>query len=128
MDAGRNIIIVFQGSITINGTQIPLMIVGDSAYPMKPWLMRPYTGANLTPKEKTFNYHHSSVRIVVENAFGRLKARWRILKRQLDVHMEEVPYIIGACCTTYVKMLERLPRQTMTMMSNHPAQADNLIL
>lgn len=74
------------------------MVVGDAAYPMMSWLMRPYTGANLTPKQKAFNYRHSSVRIVVENAFGRLKARWRILKRQLDVHIEEVPFIIGACC------------------------------
>ena len=109
------------------------MIVGDAAYPMKPWLMRPYTGANLTPKEKAFNYHHSSVRIVVEKAFGQLKARWRTLKRRLDVHIEEVPFIIGAWCvlqnlSTYVKTPERLPRQTMTVMSNHPAQAGNLIL
>ena len=69
------------------------MIVGDGAYPM-----RPYTGASLAPKLKAFNFHQSSVRVVVENAFGRLKARWRILKRQLDIHVQEVPFVIGACC------------------------------
>lgn len=74
------------------------MIVGDAAYPMLPWLMRPYCGSALTSKQETFNFHHSSVRIVVENAFGRLKARWRILKRQLDVHISQAPFIIGACC------------------------------
>jgi len=74
------------------------MLVGDAAYPMLPFLMRPYCASRLTPKQKKFNFHHSSVRIVVENAFGRLKARWRILKRQLDVNISLAPFIIGACC------------------------------
>lgn len=70
---------------------IPLLILGDAAYPMLHWLMRPYVGARLTPQQELFNQRHSSLRIAVENAFGRLKVPWRILKWQLDVdvlHMQ----------------------------------------
>jgi len=60
--------------ITINGKEIPLMIAGDPAYPLLPWLLKGYTGC-LTPEQESFNTYHSSARICVENAFGRLKGR-----------------------------------------------------
>nr|XP_039264852.1 protein ALP1-like [Styela clava] len=49
------------GEITINGYPVPLCIVGDSAYPSLPWLLRPYTGSSLTPRQERYNEHHSKV-------------------------------------------------------------------
>ena len=58
-------------TITINGVSIPLYLIGDSAYPLQTWLMKPFTpGTVLTAQQKTFNYR---ARIVVENLYGRLK-------------------------------------------------------
>ena len=34
----------------------------------------------------------------MENAFGRLKARWRRLLKRLDVDANKVPNIVIACC------------------------------
>ena len=34
----------------------------------------------------------------MEVAFGRLKARWRRLSKQIDMDIDNVPYIIAACC------------------------------
>ena len=35
---------------------------------------------------------------MVENAFGRLKARWRHLIKQNDMAVKNVPKVVTACC------------------------------
>jgi hypothetical protein len=56
-------------------------LLGDSAYPCLDWLVTPFkdNGA-LSRSQRLFNYRHSSTRIVIENAFGLLKGRFRRLK------------------------------------------------
>ena len=53
--------------------------------PRLPWLMKPYPGAGLSPKERKFNTSLSRAHVVVECAFGRLKGRWRPLLKRNDV-------------------------------------------
>lgn len=57
-------------------------ILGDLAYPSSyGWLVPPFKDfGNLTDQHKIFNYIHSSTRIVVEQAFGLLKGRFRKLR------------------------------------------------
>ena len=58
---------------TIQGCEIPPLLVADSAYPLLPWLLKPFINhGSLTQDQKNFNYHLSRARIVSENAFGRL--------------------------------------------------------
>ena len=35
--------------------------------------------------------------MVVENAFGRLKGRWRCLLKRMDFMLENVPNIVATC-------------------------------
>lgn len=80
---------------------VPFMIVGDPAYPLLPWLIKGYTGFGLSAEEESFNVHLSSARITVEQGFGRLKARWRILQKQMDCNYEFSAEVIAACCTLH---------------------------
>ena len=85
-------------AITYNGVEIPLYIIGNFAYPLETWLMKPFSqNAAVTPQIKRYNYRISRARIVVECAYGRLKARWRHLLKRNDMHVSNIPVIIAAC-------------------------------
>lgn len=60
---------------------------------MKPYAVTP----RITLAQKNFNYRQSSARMVVENAFGRLKGRWRCLLKRMDFALENVPNVVAAC-------------------------------
>ena len=78
--------------------QVPLVILGDPAYPSLPWVMKPYPEtAATTAEQKCYNYRQSRARMVVENAFGRLKGRWRCLLKRMDCKLENVPHAVSAC-------------------------------
>jgi len=55
-------------------------LLGDSAYPLKPWLVTPFRdNGHLTDRQKRFNKIVSSCRQTVERAIGHIKGRFRRL-------------------------------------------------
>ena len=76
-------------TVVISGVRVPPFILGDSAYALSDWLMKPYTDrGNLTPEEANVKVKHSTSRVVVENAFGRLKGRFRSIGKRVDLNVE----------------------------------------
>ena len=57
------------------GENVEYFMVGDDAFGLKHWMMKPYPSRGLTRAERIFNYRLSRARRVVENAFGILAAR-----------------------------------------------------
>ncbi|KAG8193586.1 hypothetical protein JTE90_000222 [Oedothorax gibbosus] len=82
----------------LGGLQVPVYVVGDSAFPLMQTLQKPYPEFNGMPDTlRNYNYRLSRGRRVVENAFGRLKARFRIL-RKLENRLDTAVNIIHATC------------------------------
>jgi len=63
----------------VGGVDMPPLIIGDSACPFQSWLMKPFTNAVLTEKQKYFNYCLSRAWMVTEGPYGQRKGRWQVL-------------------------------------------------
>ncbi|KAK7490591.1 hypothetical protein BaRGS_00018194 [Batillaria attramentaria] len=74
---------------------LPLFLVGDSAYPPRPYLMT-RINTNLTHDRKIFNYRHSRARCCIECAFGVLAGKWRVLKTTICVKVTTAEKIVLA--------------------------------
>uniref|UniRef100_A0A8C3I585 DDE Tnp4 domain-containing protein n=1 Tax=Chrysemys picta bellii TaxID=8478 RepID=A0A8C3I585_CHRPI len=86
--------------ITVGDVEMPIVILGDPAYPLMPWLMKPYTGS-LDSSQDLFNYRLSKCQMVVECAFGCLKARWCSLLTRSDLSEKNIPIVTAACCALH---------------------------
>nr|XP_022907301.1 protein ALP1-like [Onthophagus taurus] len=82
--------------------KLPYVFIGDEAFPLMTNLMKPYSQSNTTGyEERVFNYRVSRARRVVENAFGIMSNRFRILLQPIATKVETVDDIVLACCVLH---------------------------
>lgn len=85
--------------------------MGDDAFPLKEYLMKPYSGTLLGVEEKIFNYRVSRGRRIVENAFGILASRFRIFEKPIPLVPATVDNIVFASCALH-NYLRKMSTQT----------------
>ena len=85
-------------------SKIPPLLLGDPAYPLLIYCMKEFATAN-NNEQVVFNSLFRSARNTVECAFGRLKARWQILDKKinLSLNMCQKLYLHVLFFTTSVK-------------------------
>ncbi|VFQ98179.1 unnamed protein product [Cuscuta campestris] len=91
----------------LNGKKVKLFgeaevgeyIVGDSGFPLCPWVMTPYHGQELSGPKAEFNKKLYATRVVARRALARLKGVWKMIQGNMwrpDKH--KLPRFILVCC------------------------------
>lgn len=70
----------------------PFAVYGDPAYPLRPHLMCPYKGANLTPAQEDFNAEMSKLRQCVEWGFGDIVTNFAFVdfRKNLKIFLQPI--------------------------------------
>ena len=85
-------------SLVDDGPKVNYFILGDDAFPLMFWIMKPYSRRGMDLNQRVFNYRLSQGRRVVENAFGILTSRFWIFQRP----MQQEPPVVTRVVTVYL--------------------------
>lgn len=78
--------------------KLPHVLIGNEAYPLKTFLMRPFPSRNLNYNRQNYHKCSSAARKCVECAIGILCAKWRILGKDIEVSSDKAVHIIKCFC------------------------------
>ena len=98
-----------------------IFLLGNNAFALMPWLVKPYRRCQLTREERIANYRISRGRSVVENSFGTLVKRFRVLL----ITMEQRPKVVRDIVLTCV-FLHNILRNHQWGADRSPTPADNI--
>ena len=105
-------------------TSLPNFVVGDEAFPLKQYLLRLYPGKNLTFERKVLNYRLSRARRIIENTFGIMSTRWRLLMRAICANEGNIIHFIRAICVLHDFLMKKDFTQSATMAYCPPRYTD----
>nr|CAH7765523.1 unnamed protein product [Callosobruchus chinensis] len=91
----------------VGGDPLPYTLIGDEAFGLSTYILRPYAGKDLSRQTKIFNYRLSRAMRYIECSFGILSNKWRISHRPFNVNTINAELIMKVCCTLHNFVRER---------------------
>ena len=82
-------------------------MLGGEAYPLLPYLMKPYERDSLTDRRHSFNKRLPTARKPVECAFGILYSKWRIISKAIETEVELCDKILKGTCVLHNTIIEK---------------------
>jgi hypothetical protein len=70
---------------------MPFVVLGDDAYPLKTYLMKPFSTKGLSHEERVYNYR-------LARAFGIMTAKWPLLGKAIETEVEKAERIVKCIC------------------------------
>lgn len=105
---------------------IPYVILADDAFALQPHIIKPYPGHYLEEAKRVFNYRLSRGRRTIENAFGILSARFRVLRSIINLDPGRATKVVMACVVLHNFLLSRKSTvSTATNSVNRPNGSEN---
>ncbi|VEN53414.1 unnamed protein product [Callosobruchus maculatus] len=100
--------------------EMPYFFVGDEAFPLKTYIMRPYPGRYLNLQKSVFNYRLSRARRIIENSFGILASRWRVYRSPLLCSVKTTEAIVKAttCLHNYLRTVSATTHTPPTLVDS----------
>ena len=74
----------------------PFVLLGDDAFGLKTYLMKPFPQRGLIDEKLVYNYRHCRTRRISENLFGIISNRWRVLRAPISLPPESVKNVVMA--------------------------------
>ena len=106
--------------LTDSNRTLPYVLVGDDAFPLQTYLMKPFPFRDQTNEQRIFNYRLSRARRVSENAFGIMSNKFRIFQSPIHLSPSKTEIIVLACTA-----LHNLLRRQFANDYSPPGLLDN---
>ena len=74
----------------------PFVLLGDDAFGLKTYLMKPFPQGGLTDEKSVYNYRHCRARRISENLLGIILNRWCVLQAPILLSPESVKNVVIA--------------------------------
>lgn len=80
---------------------VPYVLVADDAFASRANILKPYSQRGITMVQRVFNYRLSRARRIIENVFGIMLARFRVLRSPILLAAENTKKVTLACCVLH---------------------------
>lgn len=85
----------------IKGIHLPYVFVGDDAFALRDDFMKPYPQCGLTAERRIYNYRLSRARRIIENVFGIISSRFKILHTTINLPVKKIDLIVLTICVLH---------------------------